>query len=310
MTLPPIFLLLRRSLAMQRLGYGLFACFALLVSLYWTFPADALAQRLAREVQRSSLGTWSLTFVEASTYGLTGLRLEQVVLTRSQSGTESAQLHINRAQVRLRLLPLLLAQLSADFSAYLGDGLLTVRLTPLGSVGLDLNVQLTAIDLAAPPLLATLLGLPIGGLVDGHMELHWPSDLKLASGELALTGRTISAGPETVQGFSVPLLNLGDLNLNLSLKDGRAQVANFSQQGGNISLQMSASSQLRLPLPLSPMDACLQFRVDQGFLNSNPKMRSVMQLAELQLRRDPAGFLHVPLGGFIGTPQFRPGLCR
>jgi hypothetical protein len=44
-------------------------------------------------------------------------------------------------------------------------------------------------------------------------------------------------------------------------------------------------------------------------LEKNPKMRSVMQLAEVQLRRDPDGFLNAPLVGPITAPQLRPGLC-
>ena len=35
-----------------------------------------------------------------------------------------------------------------------------------------------------------------------------------------------------------------------------------------------------------------------------------MQLAAMQLRRDPANFLHVPLQGVLQRPVFRPGLCR
>ena len=60
----------------------------------------------------------------------------------------------------------------------------------------------------------------------------------------------------------------------------------------------------------STIDLCLELKADERFLEREPKMRSVIQLAELRLRKSPQGYLHVPLTGTLGSLRLRAGLCH
>ena len=203
-----------------------------------------------------------------------------------------------------------MGHLSVDVGVQLGDGGLTARISPLANAGIDLGLRVDDLDLAVPPLLGALTGLPAGGKLTAQADLHLPADPRQASGQVKFSARHLSVGPGTTQGFTLPLVELGDIETGLELKDGRAQLQNFKQSGGSLNLQLTAKSQLQQPLGSSSLDACAMFRVDPKYLNANPKVRALMQLAEMQLRRDPANFLHVPLQGVLQSPVFRPGLCR
>ena len=55
----------------------------------------------------------------------------------------------------------------------------------------------------------------------------------------------------------------------------------------------------------STIDLCLELKADERFLEREPKMRSVIQLAEMRLRKSPQGYLHVPLTGTLGSLRLR-----
>lgn len=290
-------------------GYGLFAVAALLVSLYLTFPAEAVGQRLAHEVRVRSGGAYTLRFKELSPWRLTGFAAEAVSLRVSRGPQPPIDIAVDDLKARLRLLPLLLARLSASARVDLGQGAIDVVVTPRGPGAVDADLSIDELNLASPPLIPKLVGLTLGGKLEGTATTEWRPDAKATTGKARFKLANASVGPGTVQGFTLPATELGTLEPELVIDGGRLRVASFKQEGGQIQVKVTGGVQLRPQVEQSQLDLCVMLKGDPTYLRKNPNMESALQLAEARFRKDPQGFLNIPLGGTVSEPVPRNGLC-
>lgn len=297
--------------------YALFGVVCLLLSLYFTFPTSALSQRLSHEIARNTRGAWHVTFDDVSTYRLSGVIATGITAKRDIPIDSPMTLQLQGLHARLRLTPLLLGRTSFDVGAPWGKGYMSLRVTPRtppqGTSALpagSIEGSFDDVDLGQPPMLQKLLGLPFGGLITGEYNAESDGTVRKAEGAANIAVGHFSLGPGAIAGFSLPQIDLGNLEMTWDVKDGRARLTGFKQEGGSVTLKVMASVDLASPLAASRMDLCVQFRAEPAFLNANPKMRTVLQLAEVQLKRDGDGFLHLPMSGSIAAPVMHPGLCR
>jgi type II secretion system protein N len=295
--------MLKTKLA-QRSAYALFAVGTFLMFVYAGFPTDALAGRIVSEVARQSKGQVQLKVGHASLWRGTGIALEDVHVIRPGA----QPLSFDALRVRLRLLPLLLLRRSVTVQVPAGRGLFVSTLTKHGD-GLDVHLEASQLDFATMPMLSRSLGITAAGVLDLEGDLSAVPDLQHTQGHLNITMDHVAMGPGSVYGLALPRLDLGKLEVALKVQDGHAKIGQFKQTGGTVNLMAQGGVELATPVARSTLDVCSKVRLDPVFLDKNPKLRSVMQLAEVQLRRDPDGFLNAPLVGTLGSPQLRPGLC-
>jgi type II secretion system protein N len=303
---------MRRLQILRIVGYVAYSLAAFAVFLYFTFPAQVVGDRISHEVAAASGGAWSVSFEDMSLYRLTGLAGSGVrVRNRGQGGAE-LDVTLDELRLRVQILPLFLLRTSLSLNVVLGDGELDAQVQPEIKGGkMDLELRVRGLRLDSPPLLQALTGVAVGGELEGTLAGHWDGDPARSSGGAAITLRQAKVGPSTVSGFSIPAIDLGQLELSLDLgQGGRLGVASFKQQGGDVSAKISGHGTLRRRAMGSALDLCLQFKADEGFLNKNPKLRTALQLAEVRLRKDPKGYFHVPLSGTVSRPNLRGGLCR
>lgn len=295
--------------SLQVLGYVAFGVFALLFSLYRTFPASVVAQRVAQEVQRRSQGRISARFGDVSPYRLSGLDAEDVSVRILRPGAQPVDVSLERVRARVRLLPLVIGRMSLSIDVRSGDGRIAGRVSP-GKDGFELDLEAEDVDLASPPVLGQLVDLPVRGVLDGAIEATLPREAQKSVGALTLAIRDARLGPGAVSGFTVPGIDLGTLSTTFELRDGRLRLASFEQQGGDMQLRLTATMTLRPELTRSSLDACVELKSSEAFLSQQPNLRAALQLAEARLRKDAQGFLHMPLSGTIADPRLRGGLCR
>lgn len=305
---------MQRQKLIRRAGYGAFALFSLFISFYLTFPADAVAARLAQEVQKQTRGQWQLSYREAAPYRLSGLALDGVSLKQTGAPAgEGINVQLDSVRARLRLAPLFLARLSVDAQLVNGDGNLAARVTPRTSNGpgaMDIRLEAEDFDFRSAAFLSKMAGLPVGGKMNGTLDVSLENDVHKSTGSLDLSIDAASVGPGAVQGLTLPNVALGSLTLAAEVRDGKFKITSFKQTGGNLSLRASGNIELRQPLPVSGVQACLQFKADPAFLNSNPKLKTIVDLASVQLRKDGEGFLMVPVQGALNGVRVNPGVCR
>jgi len=293
----------------RRIAYALFGLAALAACLYWTFPAQAVGQRLAYEIHRRSQGHWTASFDDVSPYRLTGLMARGVHLKHNIGDTNPEEFYADAVKARLRILPLFLLRVSFKVQVDLGKGSLYAKVRN-ASDRFELAVELEDLDLASPPNLPKWLGLPLGGKLDGEIDATVAKDPKATTGTIALSLTNGQFGPGTVSGFTLPRVSLGRVNLKLDMAAGRFQVASFEQQGGDIKMRLTGSGQARMDLGTSSLDLCAAARVEPAFLEQNANLKAALQLAEVRISRDVDGFLHLPFGGPLTAINLKSGLCR
>jgi type II secretion system protein N len=286
-------------------GKTAFGLMCTLVFLYAGFPTDALVNRLVTEVGRSSKGGLVLKVGQSHLWRGTGVALEHVQIMRPNT----APIVLEAVRVRLRLLPLLLFRTSFLVQLPVGGGALWTTMTRHGD-GADIHLEGADLDFTALPAMSHALGIPIAGVASLEGELTAVKDIAHAQGHLNFTLDHLALGPGSVYGLELPQLEMGKLEVELAVGEGRAKIKRFAQTGGKVYISAKGSTELLANnVARSPIDACLRVRLDPTLMEKNPKLRSVMQLAEVQLKRDGDGFLNAPLTGVMGAPQLRPGLC-
>ena len=331
-------------------GYVAFGIASFVLFLYLTFPAQAIGQWLSQRINRASNGAVSVVFTDVSLYRFTGIETEKVVVRVQTDGDAPLELEVDGIYARLRVLPLFLLRWSVAVGVKLGTGWIDGVVARDGT-GLSGTIEIDAVDVMKPPILSRLTGLMpkdpatlvelldpapmaakfvgvmLKARLDGRLiaKLRWGAGKGKApgeehpvflpdqsEGEATLTLQGVGLGPGTVSGFTIPeTLDFGQIELGLDLRRGRLRVSSFKQQGGQVALDLSASSNLRAAVTASSLDACLKFKVtDEAYLTKNPKISTALQLAAVQLKKDPEGFLHLKLAGTLAHPRRQNTLCR
>jgi len=292
-----------------RIGiYVGFSLFALLVNFYFTFPSDAVAQRLQQEITKATGGKYTARIAEVDLYRLSGFEAEGVSL-KANSGNRKT-IAIDAVRGRLNLLPLLWFNMSFDAEVELGDAVIEADIDPEGGGAMDLSVEIEDLNFSAPPILPKLLGTPFTGLLAAKANMEIGQDVRKSTGQASITIKQASFGPAQLKGISIPRVNLGQLDLAVDLRGGRARVLSFTQKGGDVVLKADASSTLRPRMGNSVLDLCFQLKANEDFLDKNPKMKSAVELAQVQFRKDGEGFLHVPLKGTMSSIRPSRSLCK
>ncbi len=303
--------------ALMYLGYGAFAVAALVLSLYWTFPTEAVGQRLAHEVRVSTDNRLALSFAELSPYWLSGFSARDVHLRAARAGERPLDVRVDALRARLRLLPLLLLRVSGYLAADIGRGTVEAWVTRGSPGDLAVELELDELELASSAALPTLLGLPLSGLLTADVEARCRSarpearalDCSLASGGGTMSVSRLRLGPGMIEGVSLPATELGTLHLEVAVDNGKVKVVSYKQEGGAIQAKLSGSVAIKPELASSTLELCLQLRASDTYLQQNPKMGAAMQLAMVRLKKDPQGFIHLPLVGSFASPTLRAGLC-
>jgi len=292
------------------IGYTTFGLVALSVSLFLTVPKDAIMQRIAHEIYTQSQGTMTFSFVDASSYRITGIAAEQVTLKFQGKNDENMVLELASVCARLRILPLFIFRLSVAWSIELpGEGEISGIVSMRSGEKMQIEMTLQHVDLMQQKILAKLLGVPVMGQLSGDVAMAFEKNLSNAKGQAQLQLQTTAAGPGDLKGFSIPRVNIGTLSTEIKIDNGRAKIEKFQHTQGDFTAQMTGQATLRTSLAMSSLDACVKFKFDNNFLEKNSKFQAVLQLAEVSLRKDPGGFLNAPLNGTLSQPKLRSGTC-
>lgn len=290
-------------------AYVAFGFAALLMSFYLTFPAEAVGQRIAHEVQRNSKGKVSFSFGDASLYRFTGVSLSNVKVTVLQDGKEPLLLDFDKVAARIKILPLLLLRTAVHATLELGDGMVSIDFSKRGEV-LDADFDIDDLDFTQPPLLPKLAGISLAGKLNASGKVYLAEQPNASTGNIEIDLKGGSVGPGAIAGFTVPQLGLGNLKATFDLKDGKAKVTKFENSGGNLTLGFGGEMALRPKFDTSTLDLCAQLKADPEWLAKNDKVRSALQLAEIQFTKDPSGTINIPLRGSVQKPQPGKGLCK
>jgi type II secretion system protein N len=294
-----------------RLGYAAFALVSFLLALRWTFPAEAVKQRLILEA--AALG-WRVDAASVGPSGLLGVRAEAVT---ADDGS-GMKIPIDRLEASIRLAPLLVGRRSVAFAAHLYDGDVSGT-TDIAGADRRLSMQVDGVDLARVLPLRRAAGVDVAGKVVGTAELTMP-DVGLAKTvgriDLAVKGASVGPGqlplPGMTTGFALPRLGLGDVVAGVKIDQGKATFEKLEAKGGDAELStQDLYAMLQPRLEFSPLSGRARLKVQDAFWGrtGNPALKGLAE-AGLASAKGRDGAWNFQVSGSLSKPVIRPGAAQ
>jgi type II secretion system protein N len=293
-----------------RLGYGAFALLAFVLALRWTFPTQAVKERLIVE---AGLRGWQIDVDDVSAGGLLGVTCRGVKLA-SDAGLA---VPIERATVSLRPLPLLVGRRSVAFDVSIYDGRVrgTADLSDTQHVAADVE----GVDLGAALPLRRALGVDVLGRLQGTADVTVPAGANqrpTGKVEAKITDAGIAGGqvPVPAMGGTLPLprVALGEINAAVQIADGKASFQRLDAKGGDAELTTQGVSFVVQPrMEFAPIFGTARLRVGEAFWGKPGAQayRSIVEAALAQAKgSDGAWVFNVT--GSVGHPRVVPAPQR
>lgn len=206
--------------------------------LYWMFPMHAVKNRIVHTVEGALGGAYQLKVEEVDTYWITGVELEEVVLSQVVEGKEEVVLRLDRVHGKVGLLSYLFGSPKVRFEARKGDSRFRGTLKKMEE-GWEVRVDFKRIDLSQFPFLQRQSGLNLSSSIDGEIQvtvnptqpLRTEGEISLEFDKLVLKKGEISLGEMGT--LPLPTLPLATSNSTLSAKiaQGSIQVNTLRLQG-------------------------------------------------------------------------------
>src|SRR5512138_162305 len=290
-----------------RLAYGGFVALAFLVALRWTFPSEAVKERLILEAGARG---WQIDVDDVSAGGVLGVHASGVKL---ESHTGLA-VPIDEVTASLRILPLLVGRRSVSFDARIYDGRIEGQADLSGSPR-RLVVEAAGVDLGLALPLRKESGLDLLGRIAGKADLSIPAEptgrptgrvdvqvkeAGIAGGQLPIPGMT--------GGLTLPRIGLGEVTAALELKDGKATFQRLDAKGGDAEVQTEGLYFLVQPrMEYAPICGKAKVKVAEAFW-AKSGTQGFKSLAEMTLAssRGRDGAWNFGVTGSVGHPRMQP----
>jgi type II secretion system protein N len=290
-----------------RVLYGAFAVVAFALALRWTFPSEAVRERLIYEAGARG---WQIDVRDVAPSRLLGVRMDEVTLTDASG----LKIPVERLDASLEVLPLLLGRRVLDYQASLYQGTVEGSATLSGqNPGMELDID--GVDLARALPLRKAAGMEIAGRVTGHLELTLPGgSLEKSNGtaQLSVARAALGGGPVPVPplgNLNVPPVALGNLTAAAKVEQGRVAVQKLEASGGDAEFSGDGIAVVLQPrMQFAPLTGQARIRL-LSTLWQKPAAATLRPVVEAALAssRGPDGSYRFALAGTLGHPQLRPG---
>jgi type II secretion system protein N len=289
-----------------RLLYAAFFLVAFLLALRWTFPAEAVKERLIIEAGAKG---WQVDADDFSPAGFMGIEAENV----RAEGSTGQKLTADRVYAKLRFWPMLLGRRSVAFDARLWDGRVRGTAELAGNRGVEARIE--GIDLARATPLRRATGLELLGVVDGTVEVSIAGDpaakpagrIELHVKEAGVNGGQLSLPSLGGGSLTVPKTGLGEISAAVALAEGKGTFQKLEAKGGEVTLAAEGLYfVVQQRLPLSPLFGRARVKLEPAFW-SKPTTAALRSVAEMALApaRTPDGSYDLQVYGTLGQPQVR-----
>ncbi len=294
---------LRRAGLRPRLAYGAFALIAFLLALRWTFPAEAVRERLILE---AGVRGWQFDADDVAPGGLLGVRARDVRL-EDDSGLV---IPVDEVTASLRPLPLLIGRRVVTFDGRLYEGRVRGSADLSGDVR-DVSLRVEDVDLARASSLQKLSGMAVQGKLSGTVELavpeapaeHATGRIDLAVAEAGIAGQLQLPG--MTSGLTLPSVSLGAVTGAVKLAGGKAEVERLEARGGDAEVAAEGLSVTLQPrLEHAQLFGRARLRI-QPALWGREGASAFRGLAEMALApaRTPDGAYLLQVVGTLGHPR-------
>ena len=290
-----------------RVAYGAFVLVAFVLSLRWTFPSEAMKERLIMEAGQRG---WQIDVERVSAAGVLGVRARGVKL-ETASGLA---IPVDDLTVSLRLLPLLAGRRSVSFEAALYEGRVAGT-ADLSGDARRLVLDVDGVDLAGALPLRKASGLDLLGKLSGKADLTLPAGadarptgrVDLAVKEAGIAGGQLPL-PGTTAGLALPRVGLGGLVAAVKLGDGRATFEKLDATGGDAEVRTEGLYFLVQPrMEFAPIFGKARVKVQDAFwARSGTQGFKGLAEASLASAKGTDGSWNFAVTGSVGHPRMQP----
>lgn len=285
-------------------AYPAFFLTAFAVLFLFSFPYEALKDRLQSEARQRNV---ALT-IDALRPTLLGLEARGVQLHLFKAPDDKAAAEPLRIQT-LAVFPHLFP-LGAHVRAELLGGHLDAALHMVGG-SKKFKLRARGLELARlPPEALGNIALDgtIALLADLALDLQ---DFAKTEGRVALFGTQLLLRKGSVQGFSLPRVDVGRLEFDVDLAGGKARLETARSTGVDLISTMEGEVRQARKVALSTPNVALRFQPSEAFLKRNTLVSAALGMA---MQKDEEGFYEASIRGTLGkpkiTPQKKPGKGR
>ena len=323
------------------IGYPSWFLLCLVGFLYLTFPTQVLKPAVVSALEdvlgKGKQGRYGtdpeVTIGKLDLHYLSGLRFERLgIRLGSKNPDPGMLLEFDEASVRLPLLSIFFGSPAVDFSGRLYEGtvdgaveiaddkakearffgelrsLADGKLNPLNSLRtVVLNVEGIKLD-RAPPLMEAL-GLPVTGTVKLAADLDLGKDAaKEGKGRITLAGTGLYVGEGKLPiagGFSVPFVDLGVLDAEIEIAEGKGTAKTFKLTGRDLTAEIEPALRLRQNVLASNLTGPGWFKLSDTFLKENGKFKAILFdfPGPQKTAKDDKDQFHFALRGSLQSPS-------
>lgn len=241
-----------------------------LVTFRWTFPSDAVADRLQFEILEATDGAWMLDVRDVEPWwagaSARDVRLFQADPRRPEEDPTLA-FAAESARIRVSVPSLMRQAPTVSGAVVVGSGTvdfvvgsrMNERGTELGLGEIDLTAK--AFPLAE---LAALAGASMDGrgTLDIDVKLDAPESMSAAVGSATISGRSLMISNLNLSDMGVPDLGLeipiDDLDLHVEIADGKAQIVRGLLRSDLATVELDGEITLRDDLQRSTLNVGIQ----------------------------------------------------
>ena len=267
--------------------------FAGMLSL--TFPYDALKARIRSEARARDVEL-SIASLAPVPFGVEAKGVELNLFKAAEGRPAAEPLRIDALTLYPRLLPL-----GVHVRARLLGGQLDAALHAAKVHKLKLRARSLELARLPPEALGSLV-------MDGSLSLLADlaidgQDFARTEGRVALLGEEMLLRKGAVQGFTLPRVDLGRVELDLALAEGKARLTTARTTGVDLVAQLEGDIKQARKVALSTPNVSLRFQPSDDFLKRNALVSAALGMA---MKKDDDGFYEASLRGTLGALKFVP----
>lgn len=264
---------------------------------YWSFPYDRVRDYIVQEVERPqgadgkrAPSGFELEIIDLSPSWGTGVELTGVRLVKLAESEEEQPVDVTFESVdaSLSLLSLLGGETAVDFDAVVAGGTLEGRFAESETMT-SIDAAIADVNLRQIGILRAYAMLPVGGVMNGTVDLDVSDDQAQTAGsvQLDISGLSIGGGkiriPDVAmlrEGLTVERVVAGDLALQMEVDNGSAQIRRLQASGADAALSGSGSIRLIRPFGRSRADVLLRLAFTDAYKNKNNVTQRLFTLVD------------------------------
>ncbi|ACM19248.1 type II secretion system protein GspN, putative [Geotalea daltonii FRC-32] len=260
-------------------------CFIALTILF--VPGRELQEVFARALAREGYTLQSRSFGLAFPLGIRSSGVE--------IGTEKgAVIRLDKASVKLRVLPLFLGKIVFGYHGSIGKGIIDGEFSPLKKG--SLKFEMAGVRLEDIPFFQTVTGAQAKGELRGKGTIKGKQ--AAASGELQLAVKDAQLQGVKIGPMPLPDAAYKTVQGMLKISGGRANLESLTFDGEGLYTRLKGDLPLLTPLSASPLNLTLELMPRPEFLE---KQKFVFLLL-LKYQTSP-GHYQLPVRGTLGKPS-------